>query len=54
MYMHSGFKQAQVLQLSINDIEQAREQAIKKAVKDALLFSGGAISSLQQVNQGCL
>lgn len=37
-----------------NDIEQAREQAIKKAVKDALLFSGGAISSLQQVNQGSL
>lgn len=37
-----------------NDIEQAREQAIKKAVKDALLFSGGAISSLQQVNQGVL
>ena len=36
------------------DIEQAREQAIKKAVKDALLFSGGAISSLQQVNQGVL
>ena len=37
-----------------NNIEQAREQAIKKAVKDALLFSGGAISSLQQVNQGTL
>lgn len=37
-----------------NDIEQAREQAIKKAVKDALLFSGGTISSLQQVNQGVL
>ena len=36
------------------DIEEAREQAIKKAVKDALLFSGGAISSLQQVNQGVL
>lgn len=36
------------------NIEQAREQAIKKAVKDALLFSGGAISSLQQVNQGVL
>jgi hypothetical protein len=37
-----------------NNIEQAREQAIKKAVKDALLFSGGAISSLHQVNQGVL
>lgn len=37
-----------------NNIEQAREQAVKKAVKDALLFSGGAISSLQQVNQGVL
>ncbi|MBB1274308.1 MULTISPECIES: flagellar assembly protein T N-terminal domain-containing protein [Psychromonas] len=37
-----------------DDIGQAREQAIKKAVKDALLFSGGAISSLQQVNQGVL
>jgi hypothetical protein len=37
-----------------NDVEQARQQAIKKAVKDALLFSGGAISSLNQVNQGVL
>lgn len=37
-----------------NDIEQAREKAVKKAVKDALLFSGGAIASLQQVNQGVL
>lgn len=37
-----------------NDIEQAREQAIKKAVKNALLFSGGSITSLQQVNQGVL
>ena len=36
------------------NIEEAREQAIKKAVKDALLFSGGTISSLQQVNQGVL
>ncbi|PKF62778.1 hypothetical protein CW745_04975 [Psychromonas sp. psych-6C06] len=37
-----------------NDWENARERALKKAVKNALLFSGGAISSLQQVNNGVL
>ena len=41
--------------LSINDDwDSAREQALKKAVKNALLFSGGTISSLQQVNNGVL
>jgi len=34
--------------------EDARERALKKAVKNALLFSGGAISSLQQVSNGVL
>ena len=34
--------------------ETAREDALKKAVKNALLFSGGAIASLQQVNNGVL
>ncbi len=37
-----------------NDLESAREKAIKQAVKNALLFSGGTISSLQQVNNGVL
>ena len=37
-----------------NDVDSARENALKKAVKSALLFSGGAISSLQQVNNGVL
>ncbi len=37
-----------------NDVETAREKALKKAVKNALLFSGGAVSSLQQVNNGVL
>lgn len=37
-----------------DDIESARKNALKKAVKDALLFSGGSISSLQQVNNGVL
>lgn len=37
-----------------DDIESARENALKKAVKNALLFSGGSISSLQQVNNGVL
>lgn len=53
--IHAQWFQASANATIINDdIEQAREQAIKKAVKDALLFSGGAISSLQQVNQGVL
>lgn len=37
-----------------NDLESAREKAIKQAVKNALAFSGGTISSLQQVNNGVL
>ena len=37
-----------------DDIESARENALKRAVKNALLFSGGSISSLQQVNNGVL
>jgi len=37
-----------------NDWDSAREQAIKKAVNNALLFSGGTISSLEQVNNGVL
>lgn len=53
--VHSQWFQASASASILNgDIEKAREQAIKTAVKDALLFSGGAISSLQQVNQGVL
>ncbi|MCG6199760.1 flagellar assembly protein T N-terminal domain-containing protein [Psychromonas antarctica] len=37
-----------------NDLDSAREKALKQAVKNALLFSGGTISSLQQVNNGIL
>lgn len=37
-----------------SDWDNARERAIKKAVKSALLFSGGTISSLQQVTNGVL
>lgn len=36
------------------DWGNAREQALKQAVKNALLFSGGTISSLQQVSDGVL
>lgn len=36
------------------DWESARERAIKKSVKNALSFSGGTISSLQQVTNGVL
>ncbi|WP_022941011.1 flagellar assembly protein T N-terminal domain-containing protein [Psychromonas hadalis] len=36
------------------DWDRARERALKKAVKNALIFSGGAISSLQQVSNGVL
>lgn len=36
------------------DWESARERALKKAVRNALAFSGGAISSLQQVSNGVL
>jgi len=37
-----------------NDLDSAREKALKQAVKNALVFSGGTISSLQQVNNGVL
>lgn len=37
-----------------DDTQNARDKALKKAVKDALLFSGGTISSLQQVSNGVL
>ena len=36
------------------DWNNARERAIKKAVKNALVYSGGTISSLQQVSNGVL
>ncbi|MCP4323029.1 MAG: hypothetical protein GY951_01840 [Psychromonas sp.] len=36
------------------DWDNARERAIKKAVKNALVYSGGAVSSLQQVSKGVL
>lgn len=36
------------------DSEQARDNAIKQAVKSALAFSGGKISNLQQVSNGVL
>ncbi|MFT6907315.1 MAG: hypothetical protein ACJAS1_003993 [Oleiphilaceae bacterium] len=36
------------------DLDGAREKALKQAVKNALVFSGGTISSLQQVNNGVL
>jgi len=53
--VHAQWFQATANAVIVNDdIDQAREQAIKKAVKDALLFSGGAISSLQQIDQGVL
>lgn len=37
-----------------NDWDHARERAIEKAVKSALVYSGGTISSLQQVSNGVL
>lgn len=37
-----------------NEIDLARNKAIKEAAKNALIFSGGAISSLQQVSNGVL
>ena len=37
-----------------NDWDNARDRAVKKAVKDALAYSGGTISSLQQVTNGVL
>lgn len=54
-FIHAQWFQASATATIINgNIEEAREQAVKKAVKDALLFSGGTIASLQQVNQGVL
>jgi hypothetical protein len=37
-----------------NNIDKARTLAIKNAVKNALVFSGGEISNLQQVSNGVL
>jgi len=37
-----------------DDWDKARDLAIKKAVKNALVYSGGTISSLQQVSRGVL
>ena len=37
-----------------DDWNNARQRAIKKAVKNALVYSGGTISSLQQVSKGVL
>ncbi|RJG40270.1 flagellar assembly protein T N-terminal domain-containing protein [Motilimonas pumila] len=37
-----------------NDVKAARDAAIQDAVKQALLYSGGSIQSLQQVNNGVL
>lgn len=60
LLLFSAMLNAQWLQSSgeasiINDdIESAREKAVKRAVKNALFFSGGSISSLQQVNNGVL
>lgn len=54
-FIHAEWFQSTATATIINgNIEKAREQAVKKAVKDALLFSGGTIASLQQVNQGVL
>ncbi|GLS89301.1 flagella assembly protein FlgT [Psychromonas marina] len=60
LLIFSSITQAQWFESSatavVNDgnWEGAREDALKKAVKNALLFSGGAISSLQQVKNGVL
>lgn len=60
LLIFSGMAQAQWFESSATAVviddnwEEARERALKKAVKNALLFSGGAISSLQQVNNGVL
>jgi hypothetical protein len=60
LLIFSGMTQAQWFESSATAVviddnwEEARERALKKAVKNALLFSGGAISSLQQVNNGVL
>ncbi|MDA7746102.1 flagellar assembly protein FlgT [Psychromonas sp.] len=48
------FQASASAQVINDDIDQAREMALKKAVKDALLYSGGEISNLQQVEQGVL
>ncbi|WP_158100559.1 flagellar assembly protein T N-terminal domain-containing protein [Neiella marina] len=37
-----------------NNIERAKEQAVKEAVKSAVLFAGASISSVQQVENGTL
>lgn len=60
LILFSSMAQAQWFESSASavvinaDWEEARERAIKKAVKNALAFSGGTISSLQQVSNGVL
>jgi len=54
MAQSQWFESSGSAQASNGDWDSAREQALKKAVKNALLFSGGTISSLQQVNNGVL
>lgn len=52
---HAQWFESSASALAINgDWDNARERAIKKAVKNALSFSGGTISSLQQVTNGVL
>ncbi|WP_191145548.1 flagellar assembly protein T N-terminal domain-containing protein [Neiella litorisoli] len=37
-----------------NNIERAKEHAVKEAVKSAILFAGASVSSIQQVENGTL
>jgi hypothetical protein len=54
-FTHAQWFESSASALAIDgDWESARERAIKKAVKNALAFSGGTISSLQQVTNGVL
>jgi len=48
------FESSAIARVIDGDWENARERAIKKAVKSALVFSGGTITSLQQVTNGVL
>jgi len=54
MAQSQWFESSGTALVSNGDWDSAREQALKKAVKNALLFSGGTISSLQQVSNGVL
>ncbi|NTS75413.1 flagellar assembly protein T N-terminal domain-containing protein [Catenovulum sp. SM1970] len=52
---HAGWYQATgVANIYKGDIDKARKAAIKDAVRDALLFSGAAVTSAQQVTNGLL